>query len=77
MTSVRDIAKGRWKEILPALGIDPKFLQNRHGPCPICGGDDRFRWDDRTAKVGSSAPSVVGATGLGSPVASQGRHSSS
>ena len=29
------------------------------------------------AKVGSSAHSVAGATGLGSPVASQGKHSSS
>jgi putative DNA primase/helicase len=52
MTGARDIAKGRWKEILPALGVDAKFLQNRHGPCPICGGEDRFRWDDQHGEGG-------------------------
>jgi len=40
-------ATGRWREILPQLGIDTRFLQNRHGPCPLCGGKDRFRFDDR------------------------------
>ncbi len=40
-------ARGRWREILPALGVAVKFLQNRHGPCPMCGGKDRFRWDDK------------------------------
>jgi len=40
-------ARGRWCEILPRLGIDAQFLRNRHGPCPLCGGKDRFRFDDR------------------------------
>jgi len=40
-------ARGRWPEILPQLGVDARFLTNRHGPCPICGGRDRFRFDDR------------------------------
>jgi putative DNA primase/helicase len=40
-------ARGRWREILPQLGISPSFLVNRHGPCPLCGGRDRFRFDDR------------------------------
>jgi putative DNA primase/helicase len=40
-------ARGRWKDILPQLGIAAGFLQNRHGPCPVCGGKDRFRFDDR------------------------------
>jgi putative DNA primase/helicase len=40
-------ARGRWKEILPQFGIAPQFLQNRHGPCPLCGGKDRFRFDDK------------------------------
>lgn len=39
-------ARGRWPGILQALGVDPKFLKNIHGPCPICGGSDRFRFDD-------------------------------
>ena len=40
-------AQHRWREILPLLGIDTTFLVNRHGPCPLCGGKDRFRFDDR------------------------------
>jgi putative DNA primase/helicase len=39
-------ARGRWREILPQLGIDTRFLRNKHGPCPLCGGRDRFRFDD-------------------------------
>jgi putative DNA primase/helicase len=42
-----DAAKGHWFEILSTLGIDKSFLRNRHGPCPICAGRDRFRWDDK------------------------------
>ncbi|PIR01366.1 MAG: hypothetical protein COV66_01780 [Nitrospinae bacterium CG11_big_fil_rev_8_21_14_0_20_45_15] len=45
-------AKGRWRGILLALGIDSKFLENRHGPCPICGGKDRYRFDDHFEKGG-------------------------
>lgn len=46
MIEVRDIAKGRWREILPALGVESSFLENKHGPCPVCGGKDRYRFDD-------------------------------
>jgi putative DNA primase/helicase len=42
-----DRARGRWLEILPLFGIETRFLSNRHGPCPLCGGRDRFRFDDR------------------------------
>jgi putative DNA primase/helicase len=40
-------ARGRWREILPRLGVDTQFLTNKHGPCPNCGGKDRFRFDDK------------------------------
>src|SRR5690242_16634792 len=40
-------AQGRWKEILPRFGVDSGYLKNRHGPCPLCGGKDRFRFDDK------------------------------
>jgi putative DNA primase/helicase len=52
MTEVRDLAKGRWKEILPSLGVDSRYLVNKHGPCPICGGEDRFRFDDWLGRGG-------------------------
>jgi putative DNA primase/helicase len=47
MIPTTERARGRWSEILPILGIAQKFLRNRHGPCPLCGGKDRFRFDDR------------------------------
>jgi putative DNA primase/helicase len=40
-------ARHRWREILPRFGIETRFLTNKHGPCPLCGGKDRFRFDDR------------------------------
>jgi putative DNA primase/helicase len=40
-------ARGRWQEILPALGIGRQYLVNKHGPCPLCGGRDRYRFDDK------------------------------
>jgi phage/plasmid primase-like uncharacterized protein len=36
-------ARGRWKEILPQVGIDAIYLKNWHGPCPLCVCD-RFRF---------------------------------
>jgi putative DNA primase/helicase len=45
--STIDRAKGRWGELLPLFGIETRFLRNKHGPCPLCGGKDRFRFDDR------------------------------
>jgi len=47
MSATVDRARGRWAEILPRLGIASRFLQNKHGPCPLCGGKDRFRFDDK------------------------------
>lgn len=42
-----DRARGRWHGILVALGVDAAFLRDKHGPCPACGGKDRFRFDDK------------------------------
>jgi putative DNA primase/helicase len=49
MTPLDTVARAqhRWREILPRLGVDTRFLFNRHGSCPLCGGKDRFRFDDR------------------------------
>jgi hypothetical protein len=27
---------GRWRSILPALGINPQYLSGKNGPCPLC-----------------------------------------
>lgn len=45
--NLREQTKGKWPALLPALGVDKAHLTNRHGPCPICGGKDRFRFDDK------------------------------
>lgn len=42
-----DRAQGRWHGILREIGLPEKALRNRHGPCPMCGGKDRFRFDDK------------------------------
>ena len=47
MREVIDAAQGKWPEILRAYGVDEKVLRNAHGPCPICGGKDRFRFDNK------------------------------
>ncbi|HCM6056487.1 TPA: toprim domain-containing protein [Klebsiella aerogenes] len=41
-------ACGHWPHILPALGV--KVIKNRHQACPVCGGSDRFRFDDKEGR---------------------------
>lgn len=48
VTATVSHALGHWPSILPALGI--QVLKNRHQPCPVCGGSDRFRFDDREGR---------------------------
>lgn len=48
--SPAEIATGRWGYILPSLGLDERFMVNRHGPCPLCGGKDRYRYDDKEGR---------------------------
>lgn len=45
--SLRDRAHGRWRGILAELGLSEAFLTGRHGPCPWCGGHDRWRFIDK------------------------------
>ena len=47
---IKAAARYRWQEIHAAIGIDPKFLRNKHQSCPACGGEDRFRYDDKDGK---------------------------
>ena len=50
--STKERARGRWREILPALGIAESFLTGRNCACPLCGGTDRFRFIDRRGQDG-------------------------
>lgn len=51
-TDIADSIGPRWPAVLEQLGIAPQFLVNRHGPCPACGGSDRYRFDNRNGRGG-------------------------
>lgn len=47
MRKTTDAARGKWKGVFLSLEIDAKHLTGKHCPCPICGGSDRFRFDNK------------------------------
>lgn len=47
MRKTCDAARGKWRGILLSLGMDAKHLTGKHAPCPLCGGNDRFRFDNK------------------------------
>mgnify|MGYP001345097712 FL=1 len=48
MQDIYDSAKNRWQDILSSLGgLSAEQLTDKHQPCPCCGGEDRYRFDDR------------------------------
>lgn len=47
MNDLTEAARGRWPEILASLaGLSSDQLTDQHQPCPLCGGEDRYRFDD-------------------------------
>ena len=50
LVPVREAARGRWRGILPAMGIDSRHLTGKNVACPTCGGRDRFRFDDKEGR---------------------------
>jgi putative DNA primase/helicase len=64
-TPLWERAKGRWKEILPTVaGIDVRLLDGKHHPCPLCGGTDRWRYDNREGYGTSICGQCGSRTGL-------------
>jgi putative DNA primase/helicase len=50
-TKTTDWAHGRWPSILGWLaGIKEDVLSGRRVACPICGGDDRFKFDNKEGR---------------------------
>lgn len=45
--AIREAARYRWQIFLPLIHIKVPSSPNQHGPCPACGGKDRFRFDDK------------------------------
>ena len=48
MQDINEAAKGHWPSILGALaGLSQQQLTDKHQPCPLCNGTDRYRFDDQ------------------------------
>lgn len=46
--SITDLTNGRWPDLLAHFcGLTPEQLSDKHQPCPLCGGKDRYRFDDQ------------------------------
>ena len=44
LARAEDLGYGHWTDILISAGLDRSFLSGKPGPCPFCGGNDRFQW---------------------------------
>ena len=47
-SQVKNDAIGRWPGIFAQMGID--VGNGKHQACPVCGGEDRFRFDDKDGR---------------------------
>lgn len=47
---IRDVAQHKWRGLLLNFGLTERQLSGKHCPCPICGGSDRFRFDDKDGR---------------------------
>jgi putative DNA primase/helicase len=46
--SIAELTNGRWPDLLAHFcGLTPDQLSDKHQPCPLCGGKDRYRFDDQ------------------------------
>lgn len=50
VSSIHDRATGRWRSLLGSLNITVPGHPKKHGPCPVCAGKDRFRFDDKAGR---------------------------
>jgi len=70
--SIIEAANGRWPDLLAHFcGLAPEQLSDKHQPCPLCGGKDRYRFDDQDGsgswycnKCGGKDQSGGGGTGM-------------
>ncbi|CAG4889442.1 DUF7146 domain-containing protein [Paraburkholderia gardini] len=47
---IGDLCVDRWESILTSLGVASEFLSKKHGPCPMCKGTDRYRFDNKDGR---------------------------
>lgn len=60
-----DLAKGKWRGIMMALGFPKDALTGKNSPCPVCGGRDRFRFDNQAGQGSAICSGACGASGNG------------
>lgn len=41
------LARNHWRHILAQFDVPPEALTGKHTACPYCGGQDRFRFDNK------------------------------
>jgi len=63
----RALARGRWEDILGRLDYHVTPDTNQHSACPVCGGTDRFRFDNE-----NGTGSFICSQGTGKTVAGDG-----
>ncbi|NBX71152.1 MAG: hypothetical protein EBQ98_04515, partial [Actinobacteria bacterium] len=45
--NIQELTNGRWPDLLAHFcGLTASQLTDKHQPCPLCGGEDRYRFDD-------------------------------
>jgi putative DNA primase/helicase len=47
MNETKELARYKWLSIHSNY-IQKEFLTGKHGPCPLCGGKDRFRYEPKS-----------------------------
>lgn len=44
---IEPLMVGNWQAaIMSIVNVDMRIFNGKHQPCPSCGGNDRFRFDD-------------------------------
>lgn len=44
--TTKQAARGKWDGVITQL-LGEQAVTRKHGPCPICGGKDRYRYDNK------------------------------
>lgn len=44
--TTKQAARGKWDGIITQL-LGEQAVSRKHGPCPVCGGKDRYRYDNK------------------------------
>ena len=66
-------ARGKWRGILAHFGVPRDHMDGKHHPCPVCGGSDRWRFDDLEGNGTSFCNQCQSRNGMGLVIDLTGR----